>query len=249
MPLLPLPIHDTFDRPSYSPEPTINASPSTSGHTWTNYRGTHKIGLLAEPGGGPLDSVAYCSNQTLSNAAVAGFDYGTSDVHLAVRIAGGSGDSSRGLAICFDGLAPGSSSQYALNMDGLALTKTVGASSTTLATGLDPNPGQTVEIIKSGGDFSIYKDGVLAYTVNDPSPLTGTRCGIFTRFDQSAPGPDSFYDYGFSYLLAPDIAPPLRQRQRDDDLAQGGPRQRGPAGNPPTSKQRSIRQGWGNTYL
>lgn len=45
------------------------------------------------------------------------------------------------------------------------------------------------------------------------------------------------------------VPPPLRQRQRDDDLAQGGPRQRGTAANHPTSKQQSIRQGWRNTYL
>lgn len=43
--------------------------------------------------------------------------------------------------------------------------------------------------------------------------------------------------------------PPLRQRQRDDGLGNSGPRQRGAAKNAPTSKQRSVRQGWNNVYL
>lgn len=51
------------------------------------------------------------------------------------------------------------------------------------------------------------------------------------------------------YKPGPDTPPPLRQRQRDDGLANSGPRQAGSSRNPPTSKQRSIRQGWGNTYL
>lgn len=204
VPPSPLLIHDNFDRPSYSPEPNLGGSTSTSGHTWVQYRGTHKVGLRPEPGSGPNNSVAFNFDSPggiITTSSYVGFDYGTADVHLAARCAGGSGDGSRGIFLCFNNSADVDDTEvYVYNAEGGVLTKRLPSGLTTIATTGGGNvDGAVLEVIKSGGDFELYIDGVLEGTGNDPSPLTHTRHGIVHRFADTAADPESIYDWGYPY--------------------------------------------------
>lgn len=110
----------------------------------------------------------------------------------------------------------------------------------------DTPPGMTFRG-NSGSSPPWFRTGVWS-EVWQSSLATGTR----TTSDASIPQESWLYSLGVMMLIGqsgPLVAPPLRQRQRDDGLANSAPRQAGVSLNPPTSKQRSNRQGWTNTYL
>lgn len=112
--------------------------------------------------------------------------------------------------------------------------------------------GPTKAAVRTGSSSSITTNGtditIANATVNVPVQFeqagdyvvgTATTTG-------GSPSPNLGPSFGL-YRVSAGVAPPLRQRQRDDNLTGRAPRQ-GHAKNP-TSRQYSTRQGHSNTYL
>lgn len=198
VPPAPLTIHDNFDRGSYTGPPALGGSTSTSGHTWTQYRGTHRVRL---GGVSPYNGTSTAYNAT-GNRSVAGFDYGSTNFHLAIRFAAGAGTSNRGLW-----LAGTSNSGYVVGDGSIdRFTSFSAGTSTSIGSHGNPGNGTVVEVVKIGGLIEVYHDGVQTASVTDGSPLTGTLGGIYTRFADSNPA-DAFYDYGYLFDPCEGVSP------------------------------------------
>lgn len=182
----PLTIHDTFDRGSYPSN--LGGSVSTSGHTWTAYRGVWTIDELTFDSN-PVNSTAYLDS--LSRGLV-GFDYGTTDVEIAARWQDAD-SSNRGLFFRYDGTAC-----YVAGLSALTrFTNLAAGTSTNIATYPGMGPRQVMEVTMVGNDIEIRVDGTVVASVTDGSPFTGTKCGLYMRFADFPGG--GFLDWGYPY--------------------------------------------------
>lgn len=184
----PLPIHDTFDRGSYPSG--IHGSTSTSGHTWTEYRGDW-LAVLFSGDANPATSTAYNDS---GDRSIAGFDYGTTDVHLAARWVGAGAGQNRGIVFRYNG-----TSAYLAGHGQLTKFTNIGtgAGSTNLATYTQPAARQVMEVVMLGDDIEVLVDGVTVASVTDSPSLSGTRGGIYQRFAGNEGA--GFYDFGYPY--------------------------------------------------
>jgi len=155
------------------------------------------------------------------------------DLHLTYRLASGSGtvsfDAYAGTPGAFTAVIPGTSR---------ATSNTSGAANTGA-------PGVTLP-----GSTTYAQSGPIPLTYGDAGLSIGSGDGTFWIAVENVRPAGLTLRITEAHLLVIFDAdtPPLRQRQRDDGLGRAAPRQRS-SGVRPSSRQRSIRQGWRGTYL
>lgn len=124
--------------------------------------------------------------------------------------------------------------------------------------GSNPDPGcpssvliPTFEVLDNGktdARITFQGEGSAAIPPRNPTVVMDWfedhLYALFITTGRTVPDPTKLFRLEEIVAVPSTIPPWLRQRQRDDVARVGGT-----AKNRPTSKQRSIRQGWANTYL
>lgn len=174
--------YDDFTRGTYG---ALTGSTSTSGHTWTDYSGTWTTASTSS-------GIAYFSSG--SGRGFTGFDVGSSTTqHVAVTLESGGGGQNLGPI-----LGATTNSGYMAGNGALYKITSISSGTSTIVANFSRNytAGDVVDMTLSGGNtINVYFNGTLEATYTDPSPLGGTKIGMYQRFTGTSNG--AFRDFGY----------------------------------------------------